>query len=221
MKKALTITLACVLAAGVLGGCSGKGGENMTEGVTGGNSEAASTEAGKEEKAQSAASGEKTVIHYYDWVTMDSSIIDEFNAANPDIEVQYHAIPDNGSDKLTQLDILAMGGGEIDVMPGSDGEQMLRMKNGMYAPIDEFIEKDGIDMEKNFGGILSYASYDGVTYGYPIRSTIEGIWYNKDMFDAAGIEYPDGSWTWDEYKAIAEKLTSGEGDSKVYGRRKV
>lgn len=217
MKKALTITLACVLAAGVLGGCSGKGGENMTEGVTGGNSEAASTEAGKEEKAQSAASGEKTVIHYYDWVTMDSSIIDEFNAVNPDIEVQYHAIPDNGSDKLTQLDILAMGGGEIDVMPGSDGEQMLRMKNGMYAPIDEFIEKDGIDMEKNFGGILSYASYDGVTYGYPIRSTIEGIWYNKDMFDAAGIEYPDGSWTWDEYKAIAEKLTSGEGDSKVYG----
>lgn len=193
MKKALTITLACVLAAGVLGGCSGKGGENMTEGVTGGNSEAVSTEAGKEEKAQSAASGEKTVIHYYDWVTMDSSIIDEFNAANPDIEVQYHAIPDNGSDKLTQLDILAMGGGEIDVMPGSDGEQMLRMKNGMYAPIDEFIEKDGIDMEKNFGGILSYASYDGVTYGYPIRSTIEGIWYNKDMFDAAGIEYPDGS----------------------------
>ena len=60
MKKALTITLACVLAAGVLGGCSGKGGENMTEGVTGGNSEAVSTEAGKEEKAQSAASGEKT-----------------------------------------------------------------------------------------------------------------------------------------------------------------
>ena len=125
MKKALTITLACVLAAGVLGGCSGKGGENMTEGVTGGNSEAVSTEAGKEETAQIAASGEKTVIHYYDWVTMDSSIIDEFNAANPDIEVQYHAIPDNGSDKLTQLDILAMGGGEIDVMPGSDGEQML------------------------------------------------------------------------------------------------
>ena len=103
MKKALTITLACVLAAGVLGGCSGKGGENMTEGVTGGNSEAVSTEAGKEEKAQSAASGEKTVIHYYDWVTMDSSIIDEFNAANPDIEVQYHAIPDNGSDKLTPV----------------------------------------------------------------------------------------------------------------------
>ena len=58
MKKALAITLACVMAAGVLGGCSGKGGEKTTEGVTGGNSEAA-TETEKGEKTESAASGEK------------------------------------------------------------------------------------------------------------------------------------------------------------------
>lgn len=193
MKRALAITMTCMMAMGtansltsVLANADGK-------------------------------NGEKTVIHYYDWAPMDMSIIDDFNATHDDIEVQYHAIPDNGSDKLTQLDILAMGGGEIDVMPGSDGEQMLRMKNGMYAPLDEFIEKDGIDMEANFGDILNYASYDGVTYGYPLRSTIEGIWYNKDMFDAAGIEYPDGSWTWDEYKEIAQKLTSEDGDFKVYG----
>lgn len=205
MKKALAVTFICAMAVSILGGCAGKGGE-----------QAGGSETGKE-SAASEAKTEKTVIHYYDWAIMDTSIIDDFNAANPDIEVQYHAIPDNGSDKLTQLDILAMGGGEIDVMPGSDGEQMLRMKNGMYAPIDEFIEKDGISMKDNFGEILSYASYDGITYGYPIRSTIEGIWYNKDMFDAAGIAYPDGSWTWDEYREIAEKLTSGTGDSKVYG----
>lgn len=159
----------------------------------------------------------KTVIHFYDWAPTDLSIIEDFNRENPDIEVQFHSIPDNGSDKLIQLDILAMGGGEIDVMPGSDGEQMVRMKNGIYAPLDEFIEKDGIDMEANFGDILSYAQYDGVTYGYPFRSTVEGIWYNKDMFDEAGIPYPDGSWTWDEYKEIAAKLTKGEGNDKVYG----
>lgn len=159
----------------------------------------------------------KTVIHFYDWAPTDLSIIEDFNRENPDIEVQFHSIPDNGSDKLIQLDILAMGGGEIDVMPGSDGEQMVRMKNGIYAPLDEFIEKDGIDMEANFGDILSYAQYDGVTYGYPFRSTVEGIWYNKDMFDKAGIPYPDGSWTWDEYKEIAAKLTKGEGNDKVYG----
>lgn len=173
--------------------------------------------AGGSSESSSSGEGEKTVIHFYDWAPTDMSIIEDFNRENPDIEVQFHSIPDNGGDKLVQLDILAMGGGDIDVMPGSDGEQMVRMKNGIYAPIDEFIERDGIDMEANFGDILSYATYDGVTYGYPFRSTVEGIWYNKDMFDAAGIPYPDGSWTWDEYKEIAAKLTHGEGADKVYG----
>lgn len=214
MKKALVVTMACMMAVGALNGCSSGSKETTAAAKADGQTTA---QAGEKKEETAAPSGEKTVIHYYDWAPMDMSIIDDFNASHDDIEVQYHAIPDNGSDKLTQLDILAMGGGEIDVMPGSDGEQMLRMKNGMYAPLDEFIQRDGIDMEKNFGGILNYASYNGVTYGYPLRSTVEGIWYNKDMFDAAGIEYPDGSWTWDEYKEIAEKLTSGEGDSKVYG----
>nr|WP_314459268.1 extracellular solute-binding protein [uncultured Clostridium sp.] len=214
MRKMLTVTLICTMAAGILSGCSGK---TETEGTTGAGTTAAASAAQTAALNETKEVKEKTVIHYYDWAKVDTSVIDDFNAENPDIEVQFHAIPDNGSDKLTQLDILAMGGGEIDVMPGSDGEQMLRMKNGMYAPIDEFIKKDGIDMKANFGDILNYASYNGVTYGYPLRSTVEGIWYNKDMFDAAGIPYPDGSWTWAEYKEIAKKLTSGEGDNKIYG----
>lgn len=37
------------------------------------------------------------------------------------------------------------------------------------------------------------------------------MWYNKDMFDEAGIDYPDGSWTWDEFYDIAEKLTKEDG----------
>lgn len=216
MKKMLSAVLAGMMAAGVLAGCTGQTSQpapagSSETGVTAGSA------AGESQAVPGREAVEKVVIHYYDWVTMDTSVIDDFNAANPDIEVQYHAIPDNGSDKLTQLDILAMGGGEIDVMPGSDGEQMLRMKNGMYAPLDDLIAGDGIDMEANFGGILSYASYNGITYGYPVRSTIEGIWYNKDLFDAAGIAYPDGSWTWEEYRAIAKQLTGGEGDGKVYG----
>lgn len=169
------------------------------------------------DKESSAEKSGRTVIHFYDWAPTDTSIIDDFNAANPDVYVEFHSIPDNGGDKLVQLDILAMGGGEIDVMPGSDGEQMVRMKNGIYAPLDAFIERDGIDMAASFGDVLSYASYNGVTYGYPFRSTVEGIWYNKDLFDEAGIPYPDGSWTWDEYKEIAQKLTKGTGSGKVYG----
>ncbi len=218
-KSVLRLIMAGVLSAVMLTGCGGKNGDSDGgKSTTGGIKEDSQKTAEVDQKtAEDAGSKSKVTINYYDWVNLDTSIIDDFNTANPDIEVVYHMIPDNGSDKLTQLDVLAMGGGEIDVMPGSDGEQMLRMKNKIYAPLDEFIEKDGIDMEANFGDILDYARYDGVYYGYPYRSTVEGIWYNKDMFDDAGIPYPDGSWTWEEYIDIARKLTKGEGQDKIYG----
>ena len=43
------------------------------------------------------------------------------------------------------------------------------------------------------------------------------LYYNKDLFDAAGVAYPSNDMTWDEYDALAAKMTSGEGSSKVYG----
>jgi multiple sugar transport system substrate-binding protein len=36
------------------------------------------------------------------------------------------------------------------------------------------------------------------------------LYYNKKLFDAAGVKYPDGSWTWDDYNAAAKKLTKGK-----------
>ena len=76
--------------------------------------------------------------------------IDDFNAANPDIQVVAHSIPANG-ERLTKLDILAMSGGDMDVMPISDGDQFTRFESGMLAPLDDFIAKDGVDMDKSFG----------------------------------------------------------------------
>ena len=37
------------------------------------------------------------------------------------------------------------------------------------------------------------------------------MYYNKDMFDAAGVAYPTDDWTWDDYTAAAEKLTKADG----------
>jgi multiple sugar transport system substrate-binding protein len=43
------------------------------------------------------------------------------------------------------------------------------------------------------------------------------MYYNKDIFDAASVEYPSNDWTWDDFEAIAKKLTSGSGPDKTYG----
>lgn len=55
---------------------------------------------------------------------------------------------------------------------------------------------------------------DGSTYGIPYRMDAWVLFYNKDLFDKAGIAYPDGCWTWDEYVKVAKELNEKLPDSK-------
>lgn len=51
----------------------------------------------------------------------------------------------------------------------------------------------------------------------PFRSDFWVLYYNKDLFDKAGVEYPSNDLTMEDYDALARKMTSGSGDTKVYG----
>lgn len=213
MKKTVSF-LMCLAAAGVLAGCGGNkdAGPAAAQGDSGAVTEA--PKAGDDTKA--AASGEPVVINYYDWDIPDEKFIEEFNAANPDIQVVAHSIPANG-ERLTKLDILAMSGGDMDVMPISDGDQFTRFESGMLAPLDEFIERDGLDMEKSFGKYAVWGQSGGTYYGIPFRATQSVVFYNKDMFDQAGVAYPSDDWTLEEYIETARKMAEWGKDQGVYG----
>lgn len=61
----------------------------------------------------------------------------------------------------------------MDVMPISDGDQFTRFESGMLAPLDDFIAKDGVDMDKSFGKYAIWGQYDGKYYGIPIPCNTE------------------------------------------------
>ena len=163
-----------------------------------------------------ASSSAEVVINYYEWDVPNQQFVEDFMKENPGIRVEVHTIPANG-DRATKLDIMAMSGSDIDVMPIADGDQFIRFEQGMLAPLDEFIERDGFDMS-NFG---SYAEWgkgsDGHYYGIPYRATQTMVYYNKDMFDAAGVPYPEDDWTWDEYIDTARKMAAWGKDQGIYG----
>ena len=50
----------------------------------------------------------------------------------------------------------------------------------------------------------------------PADLDLQLIDYNKDIFDAAGVAYPEAGWTWDDYRATAMALTEGDGVGKIY-----
>ncbi|WP_342573400.1 extracellular solute-binding protein [Paenibacillus sp. FSL R5-0749] len=54
-------------------------------------------------------------------------------------------------------------------------------------------------------------------YGLPFRSDGWALYYNKDLFDQAGVAYPGDDLTWEQYVELAKKMTSGSGTDKIYG----
>lgn len=211
MKKIVVLVLFLFLLAGCASpGTPASPDTPATPGDTG-------ASGGESGTAPAVPPDDEIVINIFEWdAGFDTSVIDRFNEAHPGIRAVLHMIPDN-SEAVTKLDILAMGGGEIDIMPIADGQQFLRMQNGLLHPIDQFLEADGIDMQESFGDFADWARFDGTYYGLPLRSNIRGIFFNKDMFDAAGVPYPHDGWTWDEYIDIARRMTSGEGPNRIHG----
>jgi len=66
-----------------------------------------------------------------------------------------------------------------------------------------------------YPSLLNTFTYDGVLYCAPKDYSTLALQYNKDLFDAAGVEYPTAEWTWDDLMAAAEKLT--DKDANVVG----
>ena len=86
----------------------------------------------------------------------------------------------------------------------------------MAMDLSTFIQRDKYDMVKQYGEIVKNFYIDNKPYSVPCARNDTGFIVNKDMFDAAKIKVPT-SWTIDEFRAIAKKLTKGEGKIKVYG----
>lgn len=99
----------------------------------------------------------------------------------------------------------------------------LEIKNngrlGTLQFIEDIAAKKGVSLDEGFGGIKLLASYDDKWCALPYNRNIWFMFYNKDIFDAAGVPYPasDKPMTWEEYRELAKKVTSGSGQNKIYG----
>jgi multiple sugar transport system substrate-binding protein len=86
---------------------------------------------------------------------------------------------------------------------------------GVLENLDPFIQKSGYNLADYWPGLLESAKYQGSVYGFPRDIEVNVLYYNKDVFDKAGLKYPDENWTWDDLLAAAEKLTIKDASGKV------
>ncbi|MFN2134943.1 MAG: ABC transporter substrate-binding protein [Candidatus Promineifilaceae bacterium] len=89
---------------------------------------------------------------------------------------------------------------------------------GFLEDLTPYMEASGIDPTELWFPIgQQRAVYDGHYYGVPRDATAGFIAYNKDMFDAAGLDYPQEGWTIDDYRELAIALTNVDADQYGIG----
>ncbi|MFE0558616.1 ABC transporter substrate-binding protein [Paenibacillus sp. NPDC058910] len=199
MKKKMSwIALVSVmtLMASLLAACGGSGG----------------TGASKEPDGN--ASGAATTLRFATWDTGDALKIEQeiakkFEESHPGTKVQVEAYADGFDQKL------AAGFGAAnppDVMYMWD----FPTYHQSLEPLDGYASKDeDLNIDDFYQGLFNYGKIDNQLYGIPAGFTTRVVYYNKKMFDDAGIAYPSDGWTWKEFQENAQKLT--DKSKKQYG----
>lgn len=122
----------------------------------------------------------------------------------PDYSITLQLIPSENYEQKVQTMISSKTG--PDIMQVAENINVYSSKKQLVA-IDDYLSEAGLDLEKTFGPVGANYTWDGATYGVPDRSGAMVLYYNKDLFDEAGVEYPTADWDWDDFLDAAKKLT--------------
>jgi len=146
-------------------------------------------------------------------------VIPDFEAKNPNIKINLTIVTWDDFD--TKMQTMIAAGTPPDVWshwgPSGFADYVYR---GLAADLTPYIEKDNYDLSDFIPDVLKIYTLGGKVYGLPMLTTGSFIFYNKDLFDAAGVEYPpsnwdDTSWTWDAFLKKCEALTNDTGDPQT------
>jgi len=163
--------------------------------------------------------GEPVTIKWalWDWdaTTYYQPLIDAYTAGHPNVTIEYTDL--GATDYMNMLQTQLAGGADFDVVCIKDIPGYVNLVNqGQLEPLGNYIDSEGIDPDA-YGGTVEQIMVEDEVYQLPFRSDFWVIYYNKDIFDEMGVEYPGNDLTLEEYDALARSLVSGEGNDTVYG----
>lgn len=202
MKRIMGVLASVSIVGGLLAGCGGAK-TNDAAAVTAtpsATTSAASTAAPNEAK--------KLKLWFYyegkDRFDKISALTQGFNKTQSSITLTPEYVPFDQFKKRLSMGMAASDLPDIVIIDNPDHAAYAKM--GLFADITDKVKAiSGID--QFFDGPMKSATLDGKIYGLPFASNNIALFYNSDMLDKAGIKPPQ---TWDDLKAAAKKLTTGD-----------
>lgn len=142
-------------------------------------------------------------------------VLDEYNQTNGDArDVVYESQEDINTKLLTAM---STGQGP-DIVIWDRVNTITYAKQDAFVGLDDLISNSDMDTSVYYQEAFDEMNIDGVQYGVPMTVDTRVLFYNKDLFDAAGIDYPTNKWTWDDMYAAADACQqSTDGKLSVAG----
>lgn len=131
-------------------------------------------------------------------------IIALYEDENPDVLVQLEAVA--GRDYYTRLLTQIAAQAAPDVMQIGDDAVPSFVSKDAFLALEPLLPAD-FDPDIYLPGLLEPGQIDGKQYLLPKDYSTIGVYYNKTIFDDAGVDYPQEGWTWDDLLDIALDLT--------------
>lgn len=144
---------------------------------------------------------------------VDASI-EAFKEDHPDVEVKVTYTP--YANYWTKLKTSLGGGSGPDVFWMNGPNFYQYSTDGLIKNLEPFIKEDeAFKKDAYVPAVVDLYSMEGELYAAPYFTDSVGLYYNKQLFDDAGVDYPDESWTWEDIETEGEKLTNP--DEGVFG----
>ncbi len=225
-KKLISVMLSTAMIATVLAGCGGSdaaqapAAEAPAAEAPAAETPAAEEPAAEAPAAEEAAAGEEITLKWAIWdkdiTPYWQAIKDGYEASHPGVTVEMTDL--GATDYMTVLATeLSGSGSDFDVVTIKDvpGYATLVSKNTL-EPLDSYIADAGIDLSV-YGGVDKQVTVNGSLYELPFRNDFWVVFYNKDIFDAAGVDYPTNDMTFEQYDELARKVADTTFGSQIYG----
>ncbi len=156
------------------------------------------------------AEGEQVTIEFFNFTAGADheaklqTIVDAFEAENPNIKIDFQNA--GYEEYFTSLKTRIAGNTAPDTFELNYENFVSFAASGALLDL-EAAAPGAVDKSVYFPKAYDAFNYEGKQLGLPESFSVVVLIYNKDLFDAAGIDYPTADWTWAEEKAAAEAIT--------------
>jgi multiple sugar transport system substrate-binding protein len=149
----------------------------------------------------------------YEEIDIMKKMVSAFEQTHPEIDVY----PIHATNYMDKLQVMIGGGTPPDLFYLGDDNIVAYAKAGGLASFEEMRRSDTLfDEEDYFELPFNAFKYDDELYGLPISWTPLVLYYNKDIFDKAGMPYPDSTWDWGDFLSACRKCTKDtDGDGVI------